>query len=125
MVDPDVARRLWEQIEPTVFISHDQFVAGLAEWDIEAVRIDGELAFAVLVKGPEFHFASFNTRTPITRAMIRARLDPIIQRHGFCTTRTPKDGADRQHRFNLAYGFQAVGEDEFMIHYRLERPCRL
>jgi len=109
----DVGDRLWAQIEPIVFITREQFLAGLTGWDIEAVTIDGRLAFAVLTKGPEFHFASFDTGAPITRAMIRQRLDPIIERHGYVTTRTPKDGADRQHRFNRAYGFKAVGEDDF------------
>jgi hypothetical protein len=106
-----------------VFISRAQWARGLADWDIEAVRLDGALAFAFLTRGPEFHFASFNTATPITRAMIRARLDPIIARHGFAITRTPKEGADRQHRFNRAFGFRVCGEDEFFTHYRIEK-CR-
>jgi hypothetical protein len=119
----DVVDRLWDQVEPTVFITREQFVAGLVGWDIEAVLIDGRLAFAVLVKGPEFHFASFDSGTAISRAMIRQRLDPIIERHGFVVTRTPKEGADRQHRFNKAFGFRAIGEDEFFITYRMDRKC--
>lgn len=117
----DVLDRLWEQIEPTVFISKNEWLDGLVGWDIESVEIAGELAFAVLTNGPEFHFASFGTGVQISRAMIRARLDPIIARHGFVTTRTPKEGADRQHRFNLAFGFQVIDEDEFFVVYK---KCR-
>jgi hypothetical protein len=120
----DVIDRLWEQIEPVVYITREQFVRGLAEWDIEAIRIDGDLAFVALTKGPEFHFASFDTGAPISRAMIRSRLDPIIERHGFVMTRTPKEGADRQHRFNRAFGFHTTGENEFFIMYRLDKKCR-
>jgi hypothetical protein len=123
-VDFEVIDRLWAQAEPIVFISRDQFVRGLEGWDIEAVRIDGRLAFAALTNGPEFHFASFDTGAPVTMAMIRSRLDPIIERHGFVSTRTPKSGADRQHRFNRAFGFVATGEDEFFVHYRLDSKCR-
>jgi hypothetical protein len=123
MADPDVLARLWDQVEPTVFIGRDEFIALFADWEIEAVDIAGRLAFAVLVKGPELHFTSFGTGASITRAMIRARLDPIIERHGYCVTRTPKDGADRQHRFNRAWGFQVVGEDEFFIIYRMDNKC--
>ncbi len=120
----NVLDRLWEQVEPTVFIGKDEWLAGLAGWDIEAVEIDGKLAFSSLVRGHEFHFASFNTGAKITRDMIRARLDPIIEKHGYVTTKTPKDGADRQHRFNRAFGFHVIGEDEFFIMYRMERKCR-
>lgn len=117
----DVLDRLWEQIEPTVFVSKSEWLDGLIGWDIEAVEIDGALAFAALTKGHEFHFASFNTGARITLAMIRSRLDPIIERHGFVTTRTPKTGFDRQHRFNRAFGFHVIGEDEHFVEYR---KCR-
>jgi hypothetical protein len=122
-MDSEVIDRLWEQVEPTVYITREQWVSGLADWDIEAVRIDGTLAFAALTRGPEFHFASFDTGTPISMSMIRSRLAPIIERHGFVTTRTPKEGADRQHRFNRAFGFHTTGEDEFFVHYRLNNKC--
>jgi hypothetical protein len=124
MMDAEVIDRLWDQMEPTVYITRDQFVRGLADWDVEAVRVDGKLAFAALVKGPEFHFASFETGAPIRMAMIRSRLDPIIERHGYVTTRTPIAGADRQHRFNRAFGFEVFGQDEFFLHYKKDRSCR-
>lgn len=119
-MDPDLAERLWEQIEPTVFIGREQFFRGLAEWDMEAVLIGDALAFVALTRGPEFHFASFGTGAPISLRMIRERLDPIIEAHGFVTTRTPREGADRQHRFNRALGFRQSGEDEFFLTYRME-----
>tara|TARA_R110000868_G_scaffold155074_2_gene381535 strand:- start:277 stop:642 length:366 start_codon:yes stop_codon:yes gene_type:complete len=115
---------LWAQIEPTAYITRDQFARGLDEWEIEPVTINGELSFAALVRGAEFHFASFGTGARITMGMIRSRLAPIMDRHGFVTTRTPKAGADRQHRFNRAFGFQVECESEFFVHYRMDKKCQ-
>jgi hypothetical protein len=120
----DVIDALWAQVEPISYITREQFVRDLEHWEIEAVHVDGQLAFAALTRGPEFHFAAFDTGAQITRTMIRERLDPIIATHGFVTTKTPKEGADRQHRFNRAFGFQAAGECEFFIHYRMDQKCR-
>lgn len=113
---------LWAQIEPTTFMTRGQFERGLDGWTIEAVEIDGELAFAALTHGPEFHFTSFGTGKPISMAMIRARLDPILARHGFVTTRTPKSER-RQQRFNRLLGFKVTGSDEFFLHFRLDQKC--
>ena len=111
---------IWAQIEPSVYIGRDEFMRILAKWDIEEIWIDGALSFATLTCGPEFHFASFGTGARITLPMIRSRLDPIIERHGFVETRTPREGWDRMHRFIRRYGFRDTGENEFNIHYRLE-----
>lgn len=119
----DVADQLWAQIESEVYITREQFDRALAEWTIETAYHDGRLAFAALTRGPEFHLASFETGMRITPTMIRRHLDPILERHGCVTTRTPKEGADRMHRFNQAFGFQKTGESEFFVNYRLERKC--
>jgi hypothetical protein len=119
-VHKDVIDRLWAQIEPDVYITREQFVRGLVDWDIEAIRIDGELAFVTLTRGPEFHYTSFGVGK-ISIAMIRLWLAPILDLHGYATTRTLKS-EPRQHRLNLRLGCTVTGEDEFTIHYRLDRP---
>lgn len=123
MTNAAVIDALWAQIEPTAYITRDQFARGLDAWEVEPVEVDGELAFAALTQGAEFHFTTFGTGRPISLAMIRARLEPILARHGFVTTRTPK-GESRQHRFNKLIGFKAVGESEFFVNYRLDPKCR-
>lgn len=123
-MNTEVADALWAQLEPTVYITRDQFMRGLAEWEIQTVEIDGRPAFITLTKGPEFHFTSLDTKSSVTLGLIRSLLAPILERHGCVTTRTPKEGADRQHRFNRAFGFREVGEDEFFVHYRKDRPCQ-
>lgn len=121
----DLMDRIWAQLEPEVFITRAQFERGLDGWEIEPVEIDGELAFVAFTKGPEFHFTSFDAGYPITRDMIWTRLTTIIDKHGFATTRTPKNESPRQHRLNKRLGFVEVGSDEFFIHYRLDGPCQL
>ncbi len=115
--------RIWEQTEPTVFITREEFERGLERWDIEPVEVNGELAFAAFINGPEFHYATFGTGARITRTMIWSRLNPILDRHGFVTTRTPR-GDVRQQRLNRALGFVETGADEFYVHFRLERKCQ-
>jgi hypothetical protein len=118
----DVVEALWSQIEPAVFISREQFTRELEEWEIEPVEINGALAFAVLTKGPELHFASFGTGAPISLVMIKARIDPLLERYGFVTVRTPKNDV-RQHRFNKRFGFKQIGSDEFFTYFRMDRRC--
>jgi len=120
----DVIDRLWEQLEPMVYITREQFCTGLAAWKMETVEVNGEAAFVTLTNGPEFHFTSLGTRAPATAGLIRRLFAPVLEQHGYVATRTPKDGADRQHRFNRLLGFRPVGDDEFFIHYRLEPTCR-
>ncbi len=120
-VPDDLVTLLWAPIEPLVYISRDQFAAGLAEWDVETVEIDGRPAFIVLTKGPEFHFTSLNSGARVSMKLIRDMLRPIIERHGCVTTTTPIDGADRQHRFNKLLGFSPVETTEFFVRYRLDQ----
>ena len=123
MIEADVLDALWSKIEPIVFITRDQFARGLDEWDIEVMRTEeGDLALVALVQGSEFHLESFGKGIQITPAMIQARFQPIMERYGCVTTRTPHD-AHRQHRFNKAFGFKVVGRDEFFTHYRIDQKC--
>lgn len=116
---PEIADLLWKDASEILFISKDEFLRGLEGWEVEPVEFEGKPAFAVLTKGPEFHFQSFGTGQPISMKMIRERLQKIIDAHGYALTRTPKIDV-RQHVFNLAFGFTLVGQDEYDRHYRIE-----
>lgn len=125
MMAPDVLDALWAKIEPIAYITKEQFTDGLKHWDIEVMRTgDGRIAFVTLTQDHEFHFESFGSSIPITPKMIKTRLDPIMEKYGCVTTTTPKDGMERQHRFNRAFGFRVVSEDEIFVHYRKDKPCR-
>lgn len=116
----NIIDRLWQQIEPIVYITRGQFERGLVDWKIEPVEIDGVLAYATLTRGPEFHYTTFNVGKPLSIGMLRRWLDPTIDQYGYAETRTPKD-EPRQHRLNIRLGCIVTGEDEFFTHYRLER----
>lgn len=115
---------LWQQAAEVLFITKEQYLEHLCAYAIEPVERDGVLVGAVLRKGAEFHFATFGSGRPITRAMIRDCLAPQLAEFGFVETKTPKTDV-RQHRLNRKLGFAQVGEDEFNLRFRLAREdCR-
>lgn len=120
MTTDEIKDLIWKQMEPVVFIARADFMAELEAWSIDPVEIDGRLAFIGMSKGPEFHFISLGSGHRLSFDLVRRGLEPIIEKHGYALTKTPKEDI-RQQRFNRAYGFYPVGEDEFYIHYRLDR----
>lgn len=110
---------IWEQASRFLFVPKEQYLAELRTYDVEPVSRDGLLLGAVMRKGPELHFVTFKTG-PIGRDIVRRALDPQLDRYGYVETKTPKVDA-RQHRFNRVMGFVAVGEDQYNVHYRLDR----
>lgn len=126
MMREQIIDRLWVQVEPFVFITRMEYEQRLEGWTILTEEMKNKLAFVALINGPEFHMISFGTGAPINRKLIRETLTPILEEHGYVLTQTPKEGFARQHRFNRAFGFHPIGEDEFFIKYRLEASeCRL
>ena len=112
--------RLWEKAEPMAFIPKDDFVRALDEWKIYAVTEKGVMLGIVGENGPHMHFETTGSGKPIPRRIVRVVLQGIIDRHGYAVTKTPKEEM-RQRRFNEAVGFKMVGEDEYDIHYKIER----
>lgn len=112
--------RLWEKAEPLFFSTKDDFVRGLNDWNIYSILEKGEILIIVATSGPHMHFETMETGRPITRRVVRQVLDPLIKEYGYAVTKTPK-GELRQRRFNELIGFVMVGEDEYDIHYRIER----
>jgi hypothetical protein len=119
MLDTDIVDRLWAQIEADVYITRDQFVRGLADWNIEPIEVGSVLAWVTLSRGPEFHYTSFDAGMPLSFARMHGWLAPILAEYGYVTTRTLKD-EPRQHPVNRRRGFKATGEDEFCTFYRLD-----
>lgn len=111
---------IWKETEPKVFISKREFMATLDGWDVAARELDGEIIGATLTNGPEFHFVTFGSKKPLTRALIADCLRPILDKHGFVRTKTPKDDV-RQHRFNSIIGFVVESTDEFFTHFRMDK----
>lgn len=112
---------LWQQAsaDALFMMPREEYLAAMHEYDLEAIDHEGEPWIAFLHKGPEFHFSTLQRR-PISMKLARAMVQPIIDKHGYATTKTPKED-ERQQRFNALFGFDKIGEDEFFIHYRIER----
>ena len=109
---------LWRQDEPHIYVNHDEYMSSFEGWDVQPYESDGKLVGVTMVKGPEFHFSTFE-KFNITRSDIRKCLTPILEKYGFVLTKTPHE-AVRQQRFNKIIGFFPVGEDQFYIHFKLE-----
>ena len=116
--DPDVMDMLWRGAEPVVFISREDFMRGLEGWDIKSFWVGGEIAVITAQNGPAFHFQTTGTKRQISRKMIMDFLRGIVAEHGYATTKTPLEDA-RQHRFNLLFGFEETGRDDYDVHYRI------
>lgn len=101
-----------------LYLTREQFDQTLADWDFDIVESNGLIQGVFVVKGPEFHFAKFDT-TPVNREQLRKYPGSLIEKYGYATTRTPKSDL-RQQRFNERLGFFKTGEDEYDIHYRIE-----
>jgi hypothetical protein len=126
-----VEELIWAAVEPTVYITREQYFAGLDGWEITPHLVGGALVGAALSRGPEFHFMTFGAKWRLTRADIRRYLAPILAAHGRVETKTPHEDA-RQRRFNRILGFEETGADEFYVHLTLRRlpfskdtPCQL
>ena len=118
----DMLDILWQHASDALFISKDEFVRNLADWEIVGHDIDGKLAFISVTKGPEFHFESVKAGRALPMSRMRAFLQPIIDQYGYAETRTPKtDEYAKQHRFNKLFGFKQTSEDEYDVFYRIEK----
>ena len=110
----NVQDKIWEEIEPKVYITREQFFNGVSVCGYET---DGELTFASIRRGSHYHFMTFGKPQPISMQFIRDQLQPIIDEYGFVRTMTPREDK-RQHRFNRMIGFVIESEDEFFTHFR-------
>lgn len=117
MTRNDLIECLWQQSAPYLFIKREEFFGHMDGWDMEPVAINGQLAFIVATKGAEFHFASLGThRLPLQLA--RQIVQRLVDVYGFAMTRAPKED-QRQHLFNLAFGFEMVHETEYDVVYQI------
>ena len=121
----DVRELIWQQAKEKLFVSRDEYMAALDEWEIEPYVEDGKVWLVVLRKGPELHYMSVGAGKPLTGKTFRKMMEPQLEQYGYVTTRTPHT-LERQHRINRWLGFVVASEDEFAVNYRLDRsaPCQ-
>jgi len=117
----EIIELLWQQAQQTLYIDREAFIRSLDGWTIDPQYNDAdELACVWLTNGPQLHFTTFGNKWCATRDDIRKRVGTLIDRYGHAETFTPKEDS-RQARFNKLIGFFVTHEDEFYIHYKIER----
>jgi hypothetical protein len=124
----DLIGRLWQ--DSPLFLTRAEFEKSLEGWTLDPVYgADMNMVGVFLVNGPKFHFSKFDPSYQAGRDILRKYPGSLIAKYGYALTSTPKEDV-RQRRFNERLGFFQVGEDEFDIHYKIdklrvkERPCQ-
>jgi len=113
-------KKFYEKSEPFLFLTEKEFSESFKDWTMICHPDKEDPAFVAFVKGPEFHFVSMERRVPLSLKTIKDFLRVIIKHKGYALTRTPHEDK-RQQRFNELIGFQKISEDEYDIHYRIEK----
>ena len=82
------------------------------DWEVIPAEIDGCHVATAVVKGTEIHFALVPGWRPTScqRGAIKAFLKPLIERHGFLTTRVPHE-RPAQKKFVQRVGFKPTWRD--------------
>lgn len=92
------------------------------DWEVVPGFIDGEHAATAIVKGTEVHFgvmSEFRGRA-ISRRRTQEFLGPLLDRHGYLTTRVQLKSHDNQ-KFVERIGFKPTWSDGQFQYYLLGR----
>jgi len=108
---------IWDSVKYEIFCTKDEFLENLKQYEVFALHRDGVLAGLWMTKGAEFHI--YPMGGSYTMADIRNVIQPLIDRYGYATTKTPLSDK-RQQRFNRRLGFVQIGEDDVYVTYKIE-----
>ena len=95
------------------FLSKPQILEYLKDWEALPWMVNGEHAGSVVVKGTELHFAVVGNWRPQSsvRGPIRAFLKPLLEKHGYLTTRVFHEKSF-QIEFVRRMGFKPTWSDD-------------
>lgn len=91
--------------------------AALDGWDVATAQRAGVDVAFVITRGPEIHMVSLVGPRAMSRRNILEHLAPILEEHGYATTRVP--AAETDHRLRLALGFVQTWADEHYTYWAL------
>lgn len=95
--------------------------AALDGWQVATAQRAGVDVGFVITRGPEIHMLSLVGPRAMTRKNIGQFLHPIVEEHGYATTRVPLAEAD--HRLREALGFVQTWADANYTYWALtSRP---
>jgi hypothetical protein len=117
----------WVGLDPT-----PETIQGLSAWVMHPYYIDGQLCAVAAMTGSEIHFAAhpdWRGRL-ITRRRAREFLAPMLEDHGFLTTRVAPPNC-QHHAFLTRLGFERTWGNGITDHYMLSelpfsqrtKPC--
>lgn len=91
-----------------------------SNWEVVPAHIDGQHVATAVLKGTEIHFALVPGWRPQAcyRGAIKAFLKPLLERHGYLTTRVPHE-RPAQKRFVQRVGFKPTWRDEQVEYFLL------
>ena len=90
------------------------------DWDVLPFDFEGQHVWTMVAKGTEVHFALAPGWKPKAsmRGAVRSFLKPVIERHGFLTTRVAH-GRAAQKEFVKRIGFKPTWKDGDVEYYLL------
>lgn len=91
--------------------------AALDGWTVHTAQRAGVDVAFVITSGPEIHMLSIVGPRAMSRQNILQHLAPILEEHGYATTRVPIEETD--HRLRLALGFSQTWADENYTYWAL------
>jgi hypothetical protein len=89
----------------------------LKGWEVNVFTRAGFDVGIVITKGPEIHFVSLSEKKALTRHNIRSYIAPLLEQHGYATTRVPLGVTDHKLREHL--GFMETWRDEHCSYWAL------
>lgn len=115
LLDPVV-----QSIRQGTALSRQTILDYFKDWDALPLVIAGQHVATAVVKGTEIHFALVPGKRPpgSTRGAVRAFLSPLLDKHGFLTTRVQHHRLD-QKRFVQRVGFKPTWRDDQFDYYLL------
>ena len=105
---------LWEAMRGIILLDRDEFERAFDGCEVEVFD-----RFIRVNKGPEFHFVS-RANGSATKQDIRDCVQPIIDKYGHATTKTPIHDT-RQQSLNRRIGFIETSRDENNVFFRSEK----
>lgn len=89
----------------------------LKGWAVRTAQRAGVDVAFVITSGPEIHMLSIVGQRAMSRRNIMQFLGPILEEHGYATTRVPINETD--HRLRLALGFAQTWADNNYTYWAL------
>lgn len=120
MTDEELLAPIVKAVRKGTSLAGPDIRAFFADWEIIPAQVEGQHVGTAVVKGTEIHFALIEGWRPRSsqRGAIQAFLKPLLERHGYLTTRVPHE-RPAQKKFVQRVGFRPTWRDEQVEYFLL------